>query len=265
MKFNDICKMYENMNIYDVVVNLSYIFNISQTDARFKNYSNAEVKKIKKVFRQLNKGKPLQYVLKRAYFFSREFFVKKGVLIPRFDTEILVNSACEIIKEKKLTSCLDLCCGSGIIGITLNKETQIITTCSDISSKALKVAKKNAKHHNAKISFIKSNLFKNIKQRFDLIVSNPPYIPSSDIEKLDSVVKDNEPHLALDGSDDGLMFYREIINQAPNYLNKNGWLCFEVGINQAQDVKEMLKKNFKNVKIVKDYNNIERVVIGKLC
>ena len=167
-----------------------------------------------------------------------------------------------IIKENNLKSCLDMCCGSGIIGITINKETNIKVTCADISIKALRVAKRNINLHKANINIIKSNLFCKIKNRFDIIVSNPPYIPTQDIEKLDSVVKNHEPHLALDGSSDGLKFYREIIAQAPNFLNNNGWLCFEVGINQAKEVEELLKNNFKNVKIVKDYNNIERVVIG---
>ncbi len=265
MNFNEICKMYEYLNTYDIVVNLSYIFDITQTQARLKKYSPKEVKKINKVFKQLKQGKPIQYVVKNAYFFSRNFFVKSGVLIPRFDTEFLVNQAYKLICENNLSSCLDMCCGSGIIGITLNLESKVNTTCADISLKALKVAKKNAKKHKAKVKFVKSNLFKNIKQKFDIIVSNPPYIPSSEIEKLDDVVKNYEPHLALDGSDDGLKFYRQIIEDSSKFLNKNGWLCFEVGVNQAQDVKELLKNKFKNVKIVKDYNNIERVVIGKLC
>lgn len=265
MNYNELCNIYKYLSAYDVLVNLSYIFDITQTQARLKIYNQEEIDIINNVFGQLKQGKPLQYVLGNAYFFSRKFFVNSDVLIPRFDTEFLVESAIEIIKENNLKNCLDLCCGSGIIGITLNLETGVKTTCADISESAIAVAKINAENHNANISFVQTNLFKNINNAFDIIVSNPPYIPTSEIAKLDNVVKDYEPHLALDGSEDGLKFYKEIINQAPNYLNKNGWLCFEVGINQAQDVKEMLKKQFKNVKIIKDYNNIERVVIGRLC
>ena len=265
MKYSEIVKKYNNFNAYDILTYLSYIFDITPTQASFKEYSIKDCERINEVFLRLSDVEPLQYILNKAYFYSRTFYVDNRVLIPRFDTEILVEQAIKIIKEKQLKTCLDLCCGSGAIGITIKLETNINLTCADISLEALEVTKINSNALSANISICESDLFSNINKKFDIIVSNPPYIASSDIETLEVKVKDFEPHLALDGKEDGLYFYKKIIEEAPNYLNKNGYICFEVAEFQAESVKNLLKNNFKNVRIVKDFNNINRVVIGELC
>ena len=134
-----------------------------------------------------------------------------------------------------------------------------------MSEKALEVAKKNAEINNAKVEFIHSNLFENISDlKVDFIVSNPPYIETDVCDTLDKEVRDNEPILALDGGVDGLDFYKSITKQAKEHLNKNGVLAFEIGYNQADSVKNLMKDEFKNIKVIKDYGNNDRVVIGEL-
>ncbi len=155
--------------------------------------------------------------------------------------------------------------GSGIIAITLAKQTKAKVFASDISESALAVARKNAKTQKVKIKFIQSDVFKNMKkERFDLIISNPPYIPSKDILTLDDEVKKYDPLIALDGGDDGLFFYREIAENATRFLNKGGILVLEIGEDQGQSVKKLLQKNFETIRIKKDYSNNDRIVIAKL-
>lgn len=228
--------------------------------------SGADVRKIKRLATKLKQGVPSAYVLGKTYFFDRYYLVKKGVLIPRFDTEILIEQA---LKEDNAQSILDLCTGSGIIGITLLKNTKDTkVTLSDISSRALKVAKSNIEKHcerdeKKRIKVVRSDLFQKIEGKYDLIVSNPPYIPTDDLKNLDKSVIEYEPLLALDGSEDGLAFYRDIIADAPKYLKDNGILMLEVGINQAKSVAKYLEKDFKCITIVKDNHGVERVVTAR--
>ena len=163
--FNDIVLKYSNINSYDIQVNISYIFDIAQSQVKFKTYSQQDMKLIDEVFAELNKGIPLQYTLNKAYFYARTFYVNNNVLIPRFDTEILVENAIKYIKSKNLQSCLDLCCGSGAIGITINLETGIDVTCSDISEQALNVTKKNTQNLGASIQTVQSDLFNNLNMQ----------------------------------------------------------------------------------------------------
>lgn len=149
MKYSEIVKKFNSFNSYDILTYLSYIFDITPTNASFKDYTNSECEQIEKVFFRLEKGEPLQYILNKAYFYSRTFYVDNRVLIPRFDTEILVEQAINIIKEKHFSSCLDLCCGSGAIGITINLETSVNTDITDVSVDALEVSKINAKNLGA--------------------------------------------------------------------------------------------------------------------
>ena len=183
------------------------------------------------------------------------------------ETEILVELAIKKIKENNYKTALDLCTGSGAIGICLAKFTSVQVTGIDISNQALLVAESNATKNGVKIEFLQSDLFNELKKRkkYDIIVSNPPYIKSQDILSLDEEVKKYDPRLALDGGEDGLDFYKTIIKEAPMHLNKGGILMFELGINQFKDVQTLMKnEGYEEIEIVKDYNKIERIIYGRI-
>lgn len=223
-------------------------------------------------FEKVNKlcsGVPIQYLTNSQEFMGFNFYVDKNVLIPQPDTEILVENVISIIKNlqkscQKEITVLDLCTGSGIIGVCLKKHLQNVNVLSsDISSNALEIAKKNANLQNVKIDFIKSDLFENIDEKFDVIVSNPPYIKTDKINELSKEVK-NEPRLALDGGQDGLDFYRRIIKESTNFFRKTGYLALEIGYDQKEAVENLFKNfKYKEIKIFKDLSDIERVIIGK--
>ena len=228
-------------------------------------FSTEETNKIMAAVEKRLKHIPLGYIFGKSYFFGREFKVNENVLIPRQDTEILIEKICDDIKQRsREVSVLDIGTGSGAIAITIQKETGAIVTAVDVSKGALGVAKENANNLEAEIEFIQSDLFENITGKFDFIVSNPPYIETEVIDTLETEVKDNEPILALDGGKDGLDFYRKIVNDAPNYLNKCGKLYFEIGYNQAEALKNLMKEKFTNILVYKDYGNNDRVVVGEL-
>ena len=213
-------------------------------------------------------GEPLQYITGKQEFMKLNFFVTKDVLIPRQDTEILVEEVINISKNIENPMILDLCTGSGAIAVSLAKYINNVKIyATDISSKAIDIAKKNAEFNGVKnnIDFIESNLFSKIKNlKFDIIVSNPPYIETDEIIKLPKDVQ-NEPRMALDGGKDGLMFYRSIAKEAPEFLNSNGYLCFEIGYNQKQKVKQILEEQNKYVNIYskKDLCENDRVVVAQ--
>lgn len=204
---------------------------------------------------------PLQYITKEQEFMGLEFLVSPDVLIPRQDTEVLVE---EILKASSGKDVLDICTGSGCIIISLSKLGNIKNGVGvDISEKALSIAKANGEAHNVNVTFIQSDLFTNVTGKYDIIVSNPPYIPSKDIEELMEEVKLHEPRLALDGKEDGLYFYRNIIEELPRYLNPGGEVYFEIGYNQGDIVSELLRmKGFTKIKVIKDLAGLNRVVKG---
>ncbi|MDD5730642.1 MAG: peptide chain release factor N(5)-glutamine methyltransferase [Candidatus Omnitrophica bacterium] len=219
------------------------------------------------------RGEPIAYILGKQEFMGLDFKVNKDVLIPRQETEILVESAIKAAGTLKLSrsgplKILDVGTGSGCIAISLAKflpREEI--SAVDVSEKALAVALENAKLHDARVKFINSDLFVRCptpEARYDIIVSNPPYIPSLEIEKLQPEVR-YEPRAALDGGNDGLDFYRRIIKSAGEYLKDNGLLIMEMGFGQKDAVKNILQKsgNFEIIDMVKDYSDIERVIIGK--
>lgn len=220
-----------------------------------------DASKIMRFVNMRKKGKPLAYILGEWEFFSLPFFVNENVLIPRPDTETLVE---EIIKTAKpCAKILDLCTGCGAIAIALAKNISgSCVTAVDISEKALDIAQKNATRNSVSIDFLQADVLLGMKnlEKFDIIVSNPPYIPTNDIKSLDIDVKDFEPLLALDGDDDGLLFYRKICENFKQNLHVNGNIFFEYGINQHDDVKKILENNeFYNIEIKTDLCGVYRI------
>ena len=213
-------------------------------------------------------GEPIQYITGKQEFMKLNFFVTKDVLIPRQDTEILVEEVIRLAKNIENPMILDLCTGSGAIAVSLAKYIKNVKIyATDISSKAIEIAKKNAEFNGVKnnIDFIESDLFNKIKNlKFDIIVSNPPYIETDEIVKLPKDVQ-NEPREALDGGKDGLLFYRKISEQALEYLNTQGYLCFEIGYNQKQKVKQILEnqKRYINIYSKKDLCENDRVIVAQ--
>lgn len=217
------------------------------------------------ILKKRQEGLPLQYILGREDFYGRTFTVLEGVLIPRQDTEISVEVILKILKNNNIKNLLEIGCGSGIVSITLDLETkgQVDITAVDISPQAIKNTNVNKNNLKSNIKILESDLFEEINEKFDLIYSNPPYIKSNEIENLQVEVRDHEPRLALDGGSDGLYFYRKIIKDAPNFLNSHGYLVFEIGYDEAEDISSIMRENFET-KIYKDLNNLDRVVVGRL-
>ena len=207
--------------------------------------------------RQRLTGRPLWYVLGTANFYGYDLKVDERVLIPRPETEELVMHALKVIKPTDRV--LDLCTGSGAIALTVYKESGAKVVASDVSADAIAVAKENFAKHEANVTLVKSDMFAEFKGKFNVIISNPPYIKKDDVENLQSEVKNYEPKSALDGGKDGLDFYRIIASEAKNYLADGGVLFLELGIGQAEQVKAMLTKNYK-VEIIKDINQIDRII-----
>ena len=224
-------------------------------------------KKFKEGIELLKNGMPLQYITNTQEFMKLDFYVDSNVLIPQPDTEILVEEVLSIVGETNGKSVLDLCTGSGAIGVSIAKYTESLVTMSDISKNALEIAKKNAITNEVfdKCSFVLSDMFDNLEGKFDIIVSNPPYIKTKVIDILDIEVQ-NEPKLALDGGEDGLMFYRIIAENAYKYLNKDGALALEIGYDQKEEVMALLEKTGKYTDIYseKDFGNNDRIIVCKL-
>ena len=215
------------------------------------------------------KGRPIAYIVNNREFMGLDFYVEEGVLIPRPDTEPLVEEVIELVKGKENLKIVDIGTGSGAITVSLAKYIKDCQVYSlDISDKALSIGLKNAISNKVedKINFIKSNIFSGIEDKgleLDVIVSNPPYIRRADINTLHTQVKDYEPYIALEGGEDGLNFYRDITRESVKYLKDKGILAFEVGHDQAEDVSEILKHNgYTNIYTKKDLQGIDRVVIG---
>lgn len=211
---------------------------------------------------------PLQHITGQAWFYGRGFNVNSDVLVPRQDTEVLVSEALKVINAKD--SVLDMCTGSGCIIITLALEKKLGRAVgADISEAALQVAFGNREKLGAEdVTFVKSNIFSDINvndaELFDVIVSNPPYIATGEIETLTEEVRIHDPYIALDGLEDGLHFYREITQQSRNYLKSGGWLLYEIGCTQAHDVSDIMSEyGYSNIKVIKDLAGLDRVVMGQ--
>lgn len=223
-----------------------------------------EMKEYESVLKKRAERVPLQYITGEQKFMGLTFYVNSNVLIPRQDTETLVEEALNLAKPGMRI--LDMCTGSGciIISILKNKSDVKGVGC-DISKQALIVAKENAKLNNVNVAFEYSDLFENIEGKFDMIVSNPPYIRSAEIPSLMPEVAQFEPLKALDGSEDGLEFYRRIIKESKNYLNADGYIIFEIGNDQGEAVSNMLTyAGYNNVRVIKDLAHNDRVVCAQV-
>lgn len=218
--------------------------------------------KLQEGINRLNNNEPVQYIVGNVDFYGNLFKVNKDVLIPRFETEDLVSRSIKYINNffDNNVSILDIGTGSGCIAITLSKKINCNADGIDISNDALKVAKENAILNNANVNFFNSDLFENVSSKYDVIISNPPYISYD--EKIMDIVKDNEPHLALYASNNGLYFYEKILEQASLYLNNKNMIIFEIGQTQGKEIEKLAKINFPNslVFIEKDLYEKDRFV-----
>jgi len=224
------------------------------------------VKKLQDLTEKRAKRIPLQYITGSQEFMGYSFLVSPATLIPRQDTEVLVEEVSRVAEEKQV---LDLCTGTGCILLSLAKMCRLTAAVgTDISAEAIKTAKENALRLEADANFYCGDLFDAVPQgmRFDIIVSNPPYIPSAVIESLMPEVKEHEPMSALDGDADGLKFYREIIKNANKFLTEQGMIYFEIGCEQGADVSALLSENgFQNIRVIKDLAGLDRVVCATLA
>ena len=217
--------------------------------------------KFEEGLKKLEEGKPVQYIVGNVDFYDINLLVNKNVLIPRFETEYLVEKTINYAKKlKEPLDILDIGTGSGAIAITLAKHLNSKVIATDISEKALEIAQKNAKRNNTKINFKQSDILKNVKGKFDIIISNPPYISKD--ETIDPLVKNNEPSLALYADNKGLYFYEEILKNIKPYLKEKSIIAFEIGMTQSKDITKITQKYLPKAKIIteKDLTGKDRYI-----
>lgn len=248
---------------------LSFVLKKSENDCiihQEENITEQEIEKIDQYLAQMQEGRPIQYITKEQEFMGLPFYVDENVLIPQPDTEILVEEVMSLYPKESLLTILDLCTGSGCIGISLAKYfANSRVYLSDISKEALSIAEKNGQKNDIdNIQILQSNLFHNIPKELDVIVSNPPYIPSKEIPFLPEEVQ-KEPRIALDGGIEGLDFYQKIIRESPKFLKDKGYLCLEMGYDQKEKIANLLENtdNFETYYIKKDLAGIDRVVVAQ--
>jgi release factor glutamine methyltransferase len=264
--------MLESENVPDAKIDawylLSFVTGLSKAQYFLKQNEEVDellVHKYQNVLLRRASRVPLQHITEEQDFMGLPFWVNEHVLIPRQDTETLVEEALKVIPSG--SHVLDLCTGSGCVIISLVALGQGLSGVAvDLSEEALVVAKENGTRLcKGKVAFLQGDLFGPVTGRFNAIVSNPPYIPTKVIEELAPEVRDHEPMMALDGTADGLLFYRRITEQAKDYLNEEGWLLVEIGYDQGADVRDLFLANgFKDVEVVKDLAGNDRVVKGHI-
>jgi len=220
------------------------------------------------LFERRLKGEPLQHILGIQSFYGYDFLVNEHVLIPRFETEELVEKAIQWVKAKKASRFIDMCTGSGCIGLSLLKECEFLSgTLVDLSEEALTIATENATRLEVddRVDLIQSDLFEEVaKEAVDLVISNPPYIVTQVIRELEDEVKLSEPYMALDGGEDGLVFYRRIIKAAKDYLRSEGLLIVEIGYDQMEQVKKIFEdEGYSHIKGFQDMSGKDRIVLAK--
>lgn len=249
---------------------MAEVLNIPRSEvANLKFVWSNDFKKMLALAKERGTGKPLQQVFGYTDFYGMKINVNSDVLCPRPETEYLVEEVSRLIKQDNLQAVLDLCTGSGAIALVVKRDNpNVAVTASDISEKALMVAKQNAEQNNLQIDFVVSDLFDNINGEFDLIVSNPPYIKTDVIGMLDPEVRFFEPNIALDGGKDGLDFYRKIVENAKNHLKIGGILAFEIGFDQKESVTEILTNCktavFEDIRCLQDLEKNDRMIFAKL-
>ncbi len=269
--FGDIVRLFKEKGIDEAEADASLILMRQLGFTKMQLYTKDDYVPDENQMRKIDywvlkrlEGCPVQYLLGKKEFMGLDFKVSDFVLIPRCDTEVLVEEVLKRVSEKGYKTGLDIGTGSGAIAVSLayyNKNIEM--TACDISEKALIIARQNAKDHKADIRLVKSDLFENISDKFDFIVSNPPYIRTEVIPTLEDKVKNYEPLTALDGGEDGLVFYKKITVSALTHLNENGMLAYEIGYDQGAAVRDILKeKGFKNIEIKKDLAGLDRVAVG---
>ena len=222
-----------NIEVQDVDFIIAEVLGVKRTELAL--IDTIDENQLNEIFAKCNlrlQNIPVDKIFKKAYFYGMEFKVDENVLTPRPESEMLVETALKYIKQNNYKTALDLCTGSGCLAISTKLNCDIEMTASDISQKALTIAKENAKNLHAEINFIKSNMFEKIEKSFDIIISNPPYIDTDEINDLDEEVKNNDPFIALDGGEMGLEFYNIIHNNLRKHLNDNGVLVMEIGDEQ---------------------------------
>ncbi len=244
---------------------LAHVLNINRADfilQREQSISEEKAREYMELIHFRACHTPLQYLTKTQEFMGLEFIVNDNVLIPRQDTECLVEEVLKVSKDKEI---LDLCTGSGCIIISLAVLGNIKKgTAVDLSEEALAVAKENAARLGSDVTFIKSDLYDQVEGLFDIIVSNPPYIKTSEYLELMPEVRDHEPAMALEAGPDGLEFYRRIVSGLSTYLRKDGWIFFEIGCNQGKEVADLLQKEgFQEIQIKQDLSGLDRMVSGR--
>ena len=224
-----------------------------------RELSAAQAEEYRKCIEKRSERIPLQHITGVQEFMGHEFFVNEHVLIPRQDTEILVEHALDKVEDGKKV--LDMCTGSGCILLSILKRYQVRGTGADISSEALLVAERNWMHLALpQVEWLQSDLFEKIEEKYDVIVSNPPYIQTEVIEGLQEEVRLHDPYIALDGKEDGLYFYRRIIEDAKAYLEDGGWLLFEIGYDQAEPVTRLMEQaGYSEIHVKKDLSGLDRV------
>ena len=248
----------------DAMYLLEHVFSIKRMDFLMnpkREVSEEEKERYLQVISRRASHVPLQHIIGSQEFMGFDFIVNEHVLIPRQDTEVLVEEVAKIANGKQV---LDVCTGSGCIILSLCKMCQLTQAVGlDLSTEALQVARENGKRLECDVTFLESDLFDKVTGKYDIIVSNPPYIETKVIEGLMEEVREHEPYMALDGGVDGLDFYRSIVEKSVEYLNDGGYLCFEIGYNQGEAVVSLMeKKGFTNCRIVKDLAGLDRVVTG---
>lgn len=250
---------------YDARLLLEFICNTNHSDLHLhgdREMTQEEMTKYQEVIEQRANHIPLQYIIGTQEFMGLSFHVSPFVLIPRQDTEILVEAVLKHLHDKM--SILDMCTGSGCILISLLRYSNDCEGVGvDISKDALNIAIENGNRHQINAQWLESNLFEKVEGKFDMIVSNPPYIRSDVIPTLMEEVKDYEPMIALEGGDDGLHFYHKIIKEAKHHLNRGGMLFFEIGHDQKKEVMNVMKKEgYTDINALQDYAGNDRVIIG---